>query len=111
MTREDAPEELVAGQTVYLYLYEIDTDAGDPEDYLGRFPAGTVATIEMITPDSFRGLDIGVEVVNDDGETEGFSVRRDEIATSLRGGSLLSELSESIRELWLAEREDANYPF
>lgn len=99
--------ELERGQTVYLYLQELDDDTGDPENYLGRFPAGTEASVVWVTENSHRGLDVEVEVYDDEGGSETFSVSPDEIATSLAAGPnpLLASLRESLRELREAETD------
>jgi hypothetical protein len=110
-TREDEPMTLEKGQTVYLYLREVDDDTGDPEDYLGRFPAGTEATVNWVTEGSFRGLDVEVEVYDDDGGSETFSVRHDEISVSLLYRSLHEQLQDSILELRSAEYEYGGLPF
>jgi hypothetical protein len=110
-TREDEPMNLEKGQTVYLYLKELNDDTGDPEGYLDRFPAGTEATVNWVTSGSFRGLDIEVEVYDDEGGSETFSVAPDEVSTFLGAGPnpLLASLRESIQELRLVEYENGRF--
>lgn len=103
---------LERGQIVYLYLRELDDDGGDPEDYLRRFPAGTEATVVFHANGTVRGLDVEVEVFDDEGGSETFCVSPDEIETSFQSNRpLYEQLQDSILELREAEYEYGGLPF
>lgn len=98
-------QELARGMTVYLYLTDANGD-GDPEHYMERFPHGTPAIVQNVTTGAFQDLDVDIAAENWDGVDEEFSVRRDEVALSLRGpvlSKIPASLRESIEELRLAE--------